>query len=108
MVQVRSEDMGSAIDLIDEGVRAANSRDSARRELDPTNVNELRQLMQVVASDEKLVDEKFTQASGYTLCMTVSPITSAAIWILQPPNTHCAALPHQGKNRRTVQLTQHA
>jgi hypothetical protein len=62
-IQVRYEDMGTASELITEGVRVADSRDKSRKGLDQTDVNVMRQLMQVVASDEKLVDDKFTQAS---------------------------------------------
>lgn len=53
--------MTAAMDIIDGGVRAANERVAAREALDPSNIHELRMQLSTVASDEKLVDTKFTQ-----------------------------------------------
>lgn len=58
---LRYEDMGTVIDGVDEGVRKGNERADARRELDPGDVNDLRELMAAVTGDEKLVAEKFSQ-----------------------------------------------
>lgn len=48
-------------DAVDDGVRCANARQAARAQLDPQDVNDLRELMAAVTGDEKLVDEKFSQ-----------------------------------------------
>ena len=61
IMQVRYEDMTVAMDIIDNGVRTANERAAAREMLDPSNMNELRVQLSTVATDEKLVDSKFTQ-----------------------------------------------
>jgi len=58
---LRHEDMGAVIDTVDEGVRAANARADRRKELDPHDVNDLRELMGALTGDEKLVDDKFAQ-----------------------------------------------
>lgn len=58
---LRYEDMGACIDAVDEGVRQGNARADARRELNPNDVNDLRELMAAVTGDEKLVSEKFSQ-----------------------------------------------
>lgn len=58
---LRYEDMGAVIDAVDEGVRKGNERSDARRDLDPHDVNDLRELMAAVTGDEKAVSEKFSQ-----------------------------------------------
>jgi Sec1 family len=58
---LRYEDMGAVIDQVDEGVRMANQRAEHRKALNAQDVNDLRELMQAVTGDEKLVDEKFSQ-----------------------------------------------
>lgn len=58
---LRYEDMGAVIDAVDEGVRQGNARSDSRRDLDPHDVNDLRELMAAVTGDEKLVQEKFSQ-----------------------------------------------
>jgi hypothetical protein len=56
---LRHEDMGTVIDAVDDGVRAANARDARRRELDASDIGDLRELMSTLMGDEKLIDEKF-------------------------------------------------
>jgi len=56
---LRHEDMGTVIDAVDDGVRAANARDARRRALDASDVGDLRELMSSLTSDDKLVDDKF-------------------------------------------------
>jgi hypothetical protein len=58
---MRHEDMGTVIDTVDQGVREAKARESHRKELDPHDVHDLRELMSVLTGDEKAVDEKFSQ-----------------------------------------------
>jgi hypothetical protein len=59
---LRYEDMASVIDTVETGVATCQARFNARQEqLDSRDVKNLRELMAAIASDEKLVTEKFTQ-----------------------------------------------
>ena len=57
---LQHSDMGAVIDAVNDGVRAANERAERRRQLDASDVGDLRELMSALAGDEVLVSEKFS------------------------------------------------